>query len=153
MSTGHTTSPFATSVDEAAIEPRFLASLQALHVYNDRFFSRFMLVQWLATVALAAIVSPQTWEGRISSTHIHVWAAVVLGGIITGLPAWMGLTQPGAPLTRHVIAAGQMLMSALLIHLTGGRIETHFHVFGSLAFLAFYRDIRRFSRSIATSVC
>src|SRR5437870_7142752 len=33
-----------------------------------------------------------------------------------------------------------MLMSALLIHLTGGRIETHFHVFGSLAILAFYRD-------------
>ncbi|MGH7941330.1 MAG: ATP-binding protein, partial [Limisphaerales bacterium] len=31
-------------------------------------------------------------------------------------------------------------MSALLIHLTGGRIETHFHVFGSLAILAFYRD-------------
>ena len=35
-----------------------------------------------------------------------------------------------------------MLMSALLIHLTGGRIETHFHVFGSLAFLAYYRDWR-----------
>src|SRR5712692_3106905 len=35
-----------------------------------------------------------------------------------------------------------MLMSALLIYLTGGRIETHFHVFGSLAFLAFYRDWR-----------
>src|SRR5439155_25105718 len=34
------------------------------------------------------------------------------------------------------------LMSILLIHLTGGRIETHFHVFGSLAFLAFYRDWR-----------
>jgi signal transduction histidine kinase/CheY-like chemotaxis protein len=33
-----------------------------------------------------------------------------------------------------------MLMGVLLIHLTGGRIETHFHVFGSLAFLAFYRD-------------
>src|SRR6185503_8886845 len=38
------------------------------------------------------------------------------------------------------IAMAQMMMSALLIHLTGGRIETHFHVFGSLAFLAFYRD-------------
>ena len=35
-----------------------------------------------------------------------------------------------------------MLMGALLIHLTGGRLETHFHVFGSLAFLAFYRDWR-----------
>ena len=33
-----------------------------------------------------------------------------------------------------------MMTSALLIHLTGGRIETHFHIFGSLAFLAFYRD-------------
>jgi len=37
-----------------------------------------------------------------------------------------------------------MLTSALLIHITGGRIETHFHVFGSLAFLAFYRDWRGF---------
>jgi signal transduction histidine kinase/CheY-like chemotaxis protein len=35
-----------------------------------------------------------------------------------------------------------MLCSALLIHLTGGRIETHFHVFGSLAFLSFYRDYK-----------
>ena len=34
-------------------------------------------------------------------------------------------------------------VSALLIHLSGGRIETHFHIFGSLAFLAFYRDCRR----------
>ena len=41
-----------------------------------------------------------------------------------------------------MIAANQMLWSALLIHLSGGRIETHFHVFGSLAFLAFYRDWR-----------
>jgi hypothetical protein len=33
-----------------------------------------------------------------------------------------------------------MLWGALFIHLTGGRIETHFHIFGSLAILAFYRD-------------
>jgi two-component system, sensor histidine kinase and response regulator len=45
-------------------------------------------------------------------------------------------------LTRHGVATAQMLYSALLIHLTGGRIETHFHVFGSLAFLSFYRDWR-----------
>ena len=35
-----------------------------------------------------------------------------------------------------------MLMSALVIHLMGGRIEAHFHIFGSLAFLALYRDPR-----------
>src|SRR5262249_47138837 len=48
--------------------------------------------------------------------------------------------RPGRASTRHIVATGQVLMSALLIHLSGGRIETHFHVFGSLAFLAFYRD-------------
>ena len=53
------------------------------------------------------------------------------------VPAPSGGTRS---LTRHAIAVGQMLWSALLIHLTGGRIETHFHVFGSLALLAFYRD-------------
>src|SRR5262249_1004725 len=42
----------------------------------------------------------------------------------------------------YVIAVAQVLWSALLIHLTGGRIETHFHVFVSLAFLSFYRDWR-----------
>ena len=45
-------------------------------------------------------------------------------------------------LTRHVIAVAQMLVSAILIHLTGGRLETHFHIFGSLAILAIYRDWR-----------
>ena len=35
-----------------------------------------------------------------------------------------------------------MLMCALLIHLLGGRIEAHFNVFASLAFLALYRDWR-----------
>ncbi|MBS2007802.1 MAG: histidine kinase, partial [Cyanobacteria bacterium SZAS TMP-1] len=43
---------------------------------------------------------------------------------------------------RHTVAIAQMLYSALFIHLTGGRIETHFHIFGSLAFLSFYRDWR-----------
>ena len=51
--------------------------------------------------------------------------------------AWF---QPGRVLTRHLIAVTQMLIGTLMIHLTGGRIETHFYVFGSLAFLAFYRD-------------
>jgi hypothetical protein len=73
---------------------------------------------------------------------LHVWAAVFFGGAVTSLPVYMALAHSGRALTRHVIAVGQILMSALLIHLTGGRIETHFHVFGSLALLACYRDWR-----------
>ena len=58
-----------------------------------------------------------------------------LGGAITSLPVFLTLVRPRDVFTRHTVAVCQMLMSALLIHLSGGRIETHFHVFGSLAFL------------------
>ncbi|MGH9422137.1 MAG: PAS domain S-box protein, partial [Thermoanaerobaculia bacterium] len=81
-------------------------------------------------------------SGTLSATHPHVWIAVLLGGLITTLPVALALLHPGMTSTRYVIAVAQMLWSSLLIHLTGGRIETHFHVFGSLAFLAFYRDWR-----------
>jgi signal transduction histidine kinase len=109
---------------------------------TDRLFAGLMGFQWVAGIAFALWVSPLAWAGTDSRIHLHVWAAVVLGGIICLFPALLGLLRPGQPSTRYTIAIAQMLMSALLIHLTGGRIETHFHVFGSLAFLAFYRDWR-----------
>src|ERR1700687_6285809 len=61
---------------------------------------------------------------------------------LTLLPMALVLLRPGATLTRHVVAVCEMLFSALLIDITGGRIETHFYVFGALALLAFYRDWR-----------
>ena len=107
---------------------------------TDRLFAGLMLLQWGAAIFAAYWLSPLTWAGRTSQTHLHVWAAWLLGGAITLVPVSLALLRPGRVSTRHVVAAGQMLMSALLIDLSGGRIETHFHVFGSLAFLAFYRD-------------
>jgi two-component system, sensor histidine kinase and response regulator len=72
----------------------------------------------------------------------RTYGAIFLGGAIAIFPVALAIFKPGETLTRHTIAVGQMLTSALLIHLSGGRIETHFHVFGSLAFIAFYRDWR-----------
>jgi len=115
---------------------------QDIYRRTDRLFAGLMAFQWLLGIAFALLVSPLTWEGAESRTHAHVWAAVLLGGVISIFPALLGWFRAGEPATRHVIAVAQMLMGALLIHLTGGRIETHFHVFGSLAFLAFYRDWR-----------
>ncbi len=109
---------------------------------TDKLFAALMLVQWIGGIITAVVISPRTWAGSDSDTHIHVLAAVFLGGIISALPIAMAFLLPGRPLTRHTIAIGQMLTSGLLIHLSGGRIETHFHIFGSLAFLAFYRDWR-----------
>ena len=113
-----------------------------IHCRTDRIFACLMAAQWLFGVVIALVVSPRAWSGLYSQTHIHVWLALILGGIISAFPVGLALLYSGHTLTRHVIAVGQMLMSGLLIHLTGGRIETHFHVFGSIALLAFYRDWR-----------
>jgi two-component system, NtrC family, sensor histidine kinase HydH len=120
----------------------FDAHLDATRRRADRVFGWLMLGQWLFAIVIAVLFSPYGWAGKESAIHLHVWIAVVLGGILSSLPIAMVLLRPGWVMTRHVVAAAQMLWSALLIHLTGGRIETHFHVFGSLAFLAFYRDWR-----------
>ncbi|HEY6129392.1 MAG TPA: response regulator [Candidatus Acidoferrum sp.] len=122
----------------------FQQNRQANYCRVDRWFAGLMCFQWVAGVVAALIISPRAWEGSVSHVHLHVWAAIVLGGIITAFPVALALLRAGELSTRYTISVAQMLMSALLIHLTGGRIETHFHVFGSLAFLAFYRDWRVF---------
>lgn len=109
---------------------------------TDRLFAVLMVLEWLAAIVAAFWISPRAWSGTSSQIHPHVWAAIVMGGAIIALPLLLIWRKPGEALTRHAIAIAQALWSALLIHLTGGRIETHFHVFGSLALLAFYRDWR-----------
>ncbi len=132
----------ASPSESLRVEELFAAQQRAIHHRTDRMFAYLMVGQWLAGILAAIWISPKTWSGAMSETHVHVWAAVLLGGAITALPVLLAWRLPGQTITRHVIAVGQMLTSALLIHLSGGRIETHFHVFGSLAFLACYRDWR-----------
>ena len=72
----------------------------------------------------------------------HFIAAAGVGGLLVSLPLALMRWMPHHALTRHAVAVAQVGFSTLLIHLTAGRFETHFHVFGSLAFLALYRDWR-----------
>lgn len=132
--------PHVPATYTARVTEIFDEHQQLVHKRTDRMFAGLMLLQWVAGLVAALIISPKTWAGSESHTHPHVWAALLLGGAISSLPIVLALTRPGRPTTRYTVAVGQMLMGALLIHLTGGRIETHFHVFGSLAFLSFYRD-------------
>ncbi|PQO39161.1 hypothetical protein C5Y96_04675 [Blastopirellula marina] len=107
---------------------------------TDHMFAWLMLFQWIAGIGIALWVSPYSWAGRTQYIHPHIWSALVVGGLICSLPILLARYYPGKAITRQTIAVGQALASALLIHLMGGRIEAHFHIFGSLAFLAFYRD-------------
>ncbi len=108
----------------------------------DRTMARLMLATWAASIGVAVWISPLAWAGKESVIHAHVYAAIFLGGLITVVPVALTRLRPGSQETRYVMACAQMLWSALLIHLSGGHIETHFHIFGSLAIIAFYRDFK-----------
>src|SRR5947209_6330459 len=100
---------------------------QQIYRQTDRVFARLMIVQWLAGILAAWLITPFSWNGDARAIHIHLWAAIFVGGAITAFPVWLTRAWPGAAVTRYTVAVAQMLMSALLISLTGGRIETHFH--------------------------
>lgn len=108
---------------------------------TDRAFATLMLVQWVFGICLA-LINPGTTGAYDSWWDSHLFLAVVLGGWLSAFPIILSWRMPGTATTRHVFAVAQALWSGLLVHLTGGRIETHFHVFGSLAFLSVYRDWR-----------
>ncbi|MEP7076190.1 MAG: PAS domain S-box protein [Acidobacteriota bacterium] len=131
-----------TRSENARAAEYFDAHQRAVFTSTSRLFAVLLPFQWLAGITAAYALSPLSWHGEQSSINPHVWFAILVGGIITSLPLFLVITSPDKAVTRHVVAAGQLLMSAVLIHVTGGRIETHFHIFGSLAFLAFYRDWR-----------
>src|SRR5688500_10569824 len=95
---------------------------------TDRLFAWLMVGQWIFGILIALVYSPSGWVAKTRSVHVHVPIAIVLGGLLSALPLVLILRRPGEPITRYTIAVSQMLWSALLIHLTGGRIETHFHV-------------------------
>ncbi len=148
------TSPANTPMDASsaavATQPEGSVQLEALisernqkrDYDTNRMFVRLMLLQWVLGVGCAFWVSPRTWIGATSSPHIHLYAAIGLGTLFSCFPIFLAWKRPRAVGTRYAIAIGQVLTSSLLIHVTGGRIETHFLIFGSLAFLSFYRDLR-----------
>lgn len=140
----------ATGAIVRRTQERYVRYRKRTLVDTDRLFRRILLAQWALAVLVSLVVSPYAWEGQTRGIHMHVWLAVLLGGAIVSGPVLLTTKRPGEVATRHVVAFAQMLFSALFVHLTGGRIETHFHVFCSLAILAFYLDWRVLVTAAAT---
>ncbi len=127
-------------VTQALAQTLFDRHRQDIWRRTDRTFGGLLILQWIVLIAIAGWVAPYTWAGPDSWIHPHVLASLFLGGLIVAAPLVLIWLTPGRTLTRHVVSVAQMLLGSLLIHVMGGRIEAHFHVFGSLAFLAFYCD-------------
>jgi signal transduction histidine kinase/DNA-binding response OmpR family regulator len=131
--------PLPTDLDKRA-EHLFAEHQQRIYRNTDRLFAALMFFQWSGGILAAKWVFPRAWAANDPYLGRYIWGSVLLGAGIAGVAILFAVLLPGRTVTRQVIAAGQMLMSGLLIHQVGGQTEMHFYAFGSLAFLAFYRD-------------
>ena len=84
------------------------------------------------------------WVNAVGFGFLHgEWAAALVAGTTLALGATvMAWLSPGRLRTRLAVGVVFMLFGALLIHEAHGVVETHFAIFGLLAFLLYYRDWR-----------
>ncbi|MGM0458990.1 MAG: methyl-accepting chemotaxis protein [Bacteroidota bacterium] len=96
---------------------------------TDQFMLKLLLFHW----GLAATVIAYSF-----STYL---LGFVGGGIIYGIARTVYSLNPGTLVSRATMGAAFMAFSMLFIQQHLGRIEMHFHIFVSLAFLIRYKDI------------
>ena len=129
--------PLADRADEL-----FLQRQADVYRETDQIFVRLLLLEWIVLVIAALVVAPGNWSAQASRIDLQAWVATILGGTVTLVPLTFARLRPGAAITRYTVAGAQMLLSGLLIKLSGGQPETHFDLFCSLIILSFYRDWR-----------
>jgi signal transduction histidine kinase/CheY-like chemotaxis protein len=119
--------------------------------HTDRLFAALMPLQWIASVLAVLYFTPQSATG--AHDYRAISSAILAGACITLVSVFLAIRRPGRASTRQVMALAQISWSALLIHFTGGQTEGQFHVFGSLAVLACYRDWRVLATATAVVAC
>ena len=112
-------------------------------VWQKRYSFLLGLTWFHATViALIGPVLGYSWEMNFGAIFddrnvLHT----IFEGLIVGLFAALGsIKRFGRTLHATAIALGLMTASAMLVHFSGGYIESHFHFFVMLAFLALLQD-------------
>ncbi len=129
--------PLTDRVDEL-----FRQRQEEVYRETDQIFVRLLLVEWIVLVIAALVVAPGNGSAQAGHIDLQVWVATILGGTVTLVPVALARLRPGSAITRYTVAAAQMLLSGLLIKLSGGQPESRFDVFCSLIILSFYRDWR-----------
>ena len=73
-------------------------------------------------------------------TGLHVWLGLAGGGLLA-VCAILALTPSLRARFRAALATGGLILaSTLLVHLSGGYIESHFHFFVMMAVIVLYQD-------------
>jgi PAS domain S-box-containing protein len=103
-----------------------------LTVGTHRTFRILFAVQWPIALLLA-------WNHSVPGESLILFT-LILGGMLSVPAILFARAAPLAWWTRHFMALSQIGWSMLFLWLLEGRSEAQFHMFVSLALLAFYRD-------------
>ncbi len=136
------TLPTSTDPEIAERGARLLADRRRAHAAAcDRLLGVVLLAEWALAVGMAFLVTPRTWEGTSSSTHFHLWVALLGGGLLALGPFWLSRVSPGALPTRSAITVAMMFFTAVFGALMGGRLDSHYIFFINAALLIVYEDL------------
>jgi two-component system sensor histidine kinase/response regulator len=97
----------------------------------DNIFLRVMISQVIATVLLCALL-PQSHT--VLGIVLPVLCAFLACGCACLMRKW-----PGSDCSSNCIAFVESVICSVGIHCSGGRIESHFHIFVIISFLSNYR--------------
>jgi PAS domain S-box-containing protein len=106
---------------------------------------RFLLTLTWFHVVIIALVGPlfgYRWDFSLGAwfedgTVLHTIAESLPVALFAGMAAYSGTSRA---FRATAVGFGLMSSSAILVHLSGGYIELHFHFFVMIAFLALYQD-------------
>ncbi len=73
-------------------------------------------------------------------TGSYVWLGLVGGGLLGGCAILALIPSLGARIRAALTTGGLIVASTLLVHLSGGYIESHFHFFVMMAVIVLYQD-------------
>src|SRR5437899_3317478 len=114
-----------------------------LDVWNRR--HRFLVgLTWFHSIVIAFVgpIAGYSWELSLSApfrdgTVLHTVAEGLVVAVFAVLANWQGASRA---VRASLVGFGLISSSAILVHLSGGYIELHFHFFVMLVFLALYQD-------------
>jgi diguanylate cyclase (GGDEF)-like protein/PAS domain S-box-containing protein len=99
-----------------------------------------LILLWLHVLGFLAFVV-QDQEGW----SWHTGSEVAVIALLAALATWQ---RPGRTARTALASLGLIASSALLVHISGGLIEMHFHFFAALAVIALYEDWLPFLLSV-----
>lgn len=87
----------------------------------------------------------------VDGSATSIWMSFLPGALLSAVTVWLVKSQPGKEVNRFLLAVSQVYLVALLGYYLGGRSETHFMLFVSVALLSVYRDWRVLVAALAAS--